>query len=102
MNFSNRQHYSARNASFTDSLGSLFKFHDISEKTQQHLTKVYGMLMAMCFVCAFGMYVNQTFLLSGFFMTIISIFVSCYLIYQVVNRYNSEQSRMLYLAGLAF
>jgi FtsH-binding integral membrane protein len=53
-------------------------------------------------VCALGMYVNQTFIVSGFFMNLISIGLSIYLIFQIANRQNSEDWRMGCLAGLAF
>jgi hypothetical protein len=47
---------------------ALFSFDDISEKTQQHLTKVYSLLMVCTGVCAAGMFVNQSFVVSGFFL----------------------------------
>lgn len=84
------------------SMSSMFTFSDISEKTQAHLTKVYTMIMACSIVCAAGMYVNATLVLGGFLMTILSIILSVYLIFQISNRNNSEDSRMLYLATLAF
>jgi FtsH-binding integral membrane protein len=84
------------------SLKSVFTLSDISEKTQAHLTKVYTMILACSFVCALGMYVNATLILSGFFMTILSIILSVYLMVQVNNRSHPEQTRMLYLAALAF
>ena len=84
------------------SLSSIFTFSDISDKTQAHLTKVYTMIMACSVVCALGMYVNGTVILSGFFMTILSIILSVYLMIQVSNRSHPEQTRMLYLGGLAF
>lgn len=83
-------------------LNALLKFNDISEKTRSHLTKVYSLLMVCCFVCAFGMYINSAFIASGFFMNLLSIILSVYLIYQVMNRANSEDTRMLFLGGLAF
>jgi FtsH-binding integral membrane protein len=45
---------------------------------------------------------NATFIVSGFFLHLASIILSVYLIYQVANKRNSEDMRMLYLAGLAF
>lgn len=58
--------------------------------------------MACAAVCALGMYVNATFIASGFLMNLLSIIVSVYLIYQVSNKSNSENSRMGYLAAFAF
>lgn len=81
---------------------SLFTLKDISAKTQTHLTKVYGTLMVCTFVCAFGMWVNASIIISGFFMTLLSIITSVYLIYQVQNRSNTEDSRLMHLAALAF
>ena len=65
----------------TSSLGSLFKFHDVSDKTKTHLTEVYTLLMVCCFICASGMYVNAAYIMSGFFMNVISIILSVYLIF---------------------
>lgn len=75
---------------------------DISPKTQAHLTKVYTTLLACVLVCATGMWINASFFLNGFLVSILSIILSVYLIIQVSNRTNSETSRLYYLAGLAF
>eukprot|EP00347_Sterkiella_histriomuscorum_P009045 403342739 len=83
-------------------LKSIFSFKDISEKTQAHLTRVYTMLLACTFICAAGMYCNATIFLGGFLMTILSLVVSVYLIYQISNRTNSEEHRMWFLGALAF
>lgn len=81
---------------------TLFSFKDISAKTQAHLTKVYTLLMVCTMVCAFGMWLNTSHIISGFFMSILSFALSIYLICQVANKSNSEDMRMFYLAGLAF
>jgi FtsH-binding integral membrane protein len=80
----------------------MFTFTDISEKTQKHLTKVYSTLLVLSALCALGMYVNHSFIVSGFFLNLISICLSVYLIFQVANRHNQEDWRMGCLAGLAF
>jgi hypothetical protein len=84
------------------SFSTLFSFKDISEKTQNHLTKVYGTLLVSSLICALGMYVNSTIFLSGFFMNLLSIALSIYLICQVHNRLNSEEWRLGCLSALAF
>lgn len=81
---------------------TLFTFKDISDKTQAHLTKVYTTLMVCTLICATGMYINSAFFLSGFIMNILSVILSVYMMYQVMNKANSEDSRLLYLGGLAF
>jgi Bax inhibitor 1 len=48
------------------------------------------------------MYTNATFIVSGFFMTLLSIILSVYLVYKVNDRSLREDSRMLYLGALAF
>jgi Bax inhibitor 1 len=48
------------------------------------------------------MYVNQTFVVSGFFMNLASIALSIYFIVQVANRGNADEWRKGCLAGLAF
>ena len=80
----------------------LFTMSDISEKTKSHLTNVYALLMACTMICALGMFVNANYIMSGFFMNLISVGISIYLIFQVVNRSNSDESRQLYFAALAF
>ena len=62
-------------------LKTMFTFTDISDKTQKHLTKVYTLLLVLSAVCAMGMYVNQHFIVSGFFMNLISICLSVYFIF---------------------
>ena len=93
MNFSTRGSFN---------FATLFKFQDLSDKTQSHLVRVYTMLVVCSLVCAFGMYVNTAIILSGFFLNLLSIVLSCYFIYQVVNRENLEESRLIYLGALAF
>jgi Bax inhibitor 1 len=48
------------------------------------------------------MYVNQTFVVSGFFMNLASIALSIYFIFQIANRGNADEWRKGCLAGLAF
>ena len=37
---------------------SLFKMDDVSDKTKEHLTKVYGNILACSAVCALGAFMN--------------------------------------------
>jgi FtsH-binding integral membrane protein len=83
-------------------LGALFKMGDISEKTRQHLVRVYSTLMTSTGACAGGMVLNSGFLFGGGLVGILSFVLMCYLMYQVHNRNNSEDHRILFLVGLAF
>ena len=67
----------------TTSFSSLFSFKDVSPKTQEHLTKVYTLLLTSAVVCALGMYVNATFILAGFLMQMLSLVGTIYLVYQI-------------------
>jgi hypothetical protein len=81
----------------------MFSMKDISAKTQTHLTKVYTTLLGCVLACATGMWLNTSFFLNGFLMSLISIILSVYLIIQVSNRVaNSETTRLYYLGALAF
>jgi len=93
MNFG-RQH--------ANNFASLFSFKDISEKTQQHLQHVYGLVLVCSLVCALGMYTNSAIVIGGFLLTLASIALSIFFICQVANRGNSDNMRMGCLAGLAF
>lgn len=66
------------------------------------MTKVYSLIMVCSVVCALGMYVNQYFVVSGFFLNLISIGLSIYLIFQIANRHNSDDWRFGCLTALAF
>jgi FtsH-binding integral membrane protein len=81
---------------------ALFSMKDISAKTQLHLTKVYSLLMACTLACAFGMWVNASFVLNGFLMVILSMVCSIYLIYRISNRRDTENNRTLFLGAFAF
>ncbi len=101
--------YNARQNNSTGFFGNrgvdfktIFSFKDISEKTQQHLTKVYSMLVVCSLICATGMWVNSALILSGFIMNMLSIICTIYLVYQISNKRNSEDSRMIFLGALAF
>ena len=90
------------NNNMRPSLSSIFNFSDISDKTQQHLTRVYTLLLVCVGFCALGSFINSTFIVSGFLLTLASIILSVYLIFQVANKNNSETKRQGCLAGLAF
>lgn len=85
-----------------NNLGALFKMGDISEKTRQHLVRVYSTLMTSTGACAGGMVLNSGFLFGGGIIGILSFVLMFYLMYQVHNRNNSEDHRILFLVGLAF
>ena len=86
----------------TASFSDIFSFKDVSPKTQEHLTKVYTLILTCAVVCALGMYVNATVIVAGFLKQMISIIASIYLVYQISNKRNSEDLRKAYLAGFAF
>lgn len=48
------------------------------------------------------MYANATYIVSGFFLNLISIILSVYLIYQISNKANTQDFRRWCFAGLAF
>lgn len=80
----------------------MFSFKDVSEKTQQHLARVYSLLLVSCLTCAAGMYCNATFFMTGILSTVVSIILSVYLIWQIKNQSNSQDFRRWCLAGLSF
>lgn len=67
-------------------LNKLFDLSDISPKTQQHLSKVYANVFAMCLICATGMYINANYIATGFLSSMVSIAASLFLVCHVVNR----------------
>lgn len=75
---------------------------DVSEKTKRHLTRVYTTIMGCALVCAFGMYINASINIHGFFMNLLSILVSIFFVYKVSSPYESENRKIGYLAALAF
>ena len=81
MDFIRSGGYPQNNQDLGSRLKTMFTFTDISDKTQKHLTKVYTTLLVLSALCALGMYVNQTFIVSGFFMNLISICLSIYFIF---------------------
>ena len=83
-------------------LKALLSFKDISPKTQAHLTQVYTTIMACVLVCATGMYVNSSFLLQGFLWNLLSIISMVYLMYKISSPYLEKETKLMYLAGLAF
>ena len=85
-----------------DRLGAMFKLHDISEKTQQHLTKVYGNVMMCALICAAGMWINAHTVLSGFFASILIMAGMSFFTYKICFSYASEQERMGYMWAQAF
>lgn len=97
---------SYRNRSYQNGQGlnlkAILNFSDISDATQKHLTQVYTLLLVCTMVCALGMYVNKTLIVSGFFMDVVAYGLMIYLMIQVLNRKKSQEWRMGCLAGVAF
>ena len=85
-----------------DRMSAMFKTHEISDKTQKHLTKVYGNVMMCALVCAAAMWINAHTILSGFFVTILTTLGMGYLMYKVSSPYLSEGERMGYMWAVAF
>merc|ERR1711939_673848 len=83
-------------------MAALFTFKDVSDKTQQHLKKVYGNLMLCTGVCALGMYINAYTILSGFLWSVATMIAMGYAMYKVMNVYENEHTRMGWLWALAF
>lgn len=83
-------------------MDTMFNFKDLSDKTKDHMVKVYASLLMNCVVCAGGMVLNSSFILQGFLMQILFIGLTIFLTCQINNVYKSENERMLYLAGLSF
>ena len=75
---------------------------DISEKTQMHLRNVYANVMMCTGICAAAMWVNATTILSGWFMQMLLIVGMAYLMFQVMNRYSDEKTRISYLWAVSF
>jgi len=67
-------------------MNTIFSMKDISEKTQAHLQRVYTTLLGGVGACASGMYINENFIIQGFFMTILYFIAMGYCMYQVHNR----------------
>ena len=51
-------------------LGTIFKMDDISEKTKEHLTRVYLALFGATGSCAAGVVLNSHLMLQGFLVMI--------------------------------
>ena len=64
--------------------------------------RVYTTLLTSSGACAGGMVLNSTMLFNGMIMFILSFALMAYLMYQVRNRDNSEDHRIMFLIGLAF
>ena len=83
-------------------LNTLLNFNDISQKTKDYMAKVYATLLLNTLVCAVGMVLNQSIVMSGFFFQLLFIGLTIFLTCQITNAYKSEKERLGYLAGLAF
>ena len=75
---------------------------DISEKTQQHLRKVYGNIALCSGVCAVAMYLNSATVLSGFIFQLLSFLGMAFAMYKITNVYLAENERMGYMWALSF
>ena len=76
---------------------------DVSDKTKEHLSKVYFNLMICSGVCALAMYINAyTILMTGFFSQILVFIGLGYLMYKISDKSQKEETRLGYLWALAF
>ena len=73
-------------------LNTIFSMKDVSDKTRSHLTRVYTTLATSAGTCAVGMYLNATFMLSGFIFMILFMIAFGYGVYQIRNPSNSENT----------
>ena len=73
-------------------LNTIFSMKDVSDKTRSHLTRVYTTLATSAGTCAVGMYVNATFMLSGFIFMILFMIAFGYGVYQIRSPSNSENT----------
>merc|ERR1712086_2931 len=85
-----------------DRIGALFKFKDVSDKTQTHLKNVYGNLFLCTGVCALGMYLNAFTVLQGFLWTVGIMIGMGYLTFKVADRSAPESERIGYLWAISF
>ena len=60
---------------------AMFNMSDISEKTRAHLTRVYATLFSSACSCVLGMWINSTFLMTGWLLTIAAIIGMVFFIY---------------------
>ena len=82
---------------------AIFKMHDVSEKTQNHLLKVYTNLLGCSVLCAAGMYINSSILLAqGFISQILIMIATLYAVCKVMDVYESENKRMAWCMTIAF
>merc|ERR1712086_14660 len=84
-----------------DRIGALFKFKDVSDKTQTHLKNVYGNLFLCTGVCALGMYLNAFTVLQGFLWTVGIMIGMGYLTFKVADRSAPESERIGYLWAIS-
>jgi hypothetical protein len=80
---------------------TMFATSDISEKTRQHLVRVYTTLLTCAGACAGGAVVNSTFMINGIMMSIAMFVAMAFLMYKVTDRSGSENSRIGFLVALA-
>ena len=73
-------------------LNTIFSMKDVSDKTRSHLTRVYTTLATSAGTCAVVMYLNATFMLSGFIFMILFMIAFGYGVYQIRNPSNSENT----------
>merc|ERR1712224_46782 len=80
----------------------MFKFKDVSEKTQTHLKNVYGNLFVCTGICALGMYLNAYTVLQGFIWTVAIMIGMGFATYKIQFANAPESERIGYLWALAF
>ena len=82
-------------------MNTIFSMKDISDKTRAHLQRVYTTLLGGVGACTAGMMVNQNFIVQGIMLTGLFFILMVYLMFQVHNRQNSEDSRIGYMLAAA-
>ena len=83
-------------------LNTIFNTSSISPKTLDHLRRVYMTLFTSVATCAGGMWLNSTFITSGFFVSILIMVGLGFCMYQIQNPNNTESAQIGWLWGLAF
>ena len=73
-------------------LNTIFSMKDVSDKTRAHLTRVYITLLNSAAACATGMYLNATFMMTGFLVMIGFMIAFAYCSYQIRNPHNSDNT----------
>lgn len=82
-------------------LNTIFSMKDVSDKTRNHLTRVYTTLLTATGTCAVGMWANSTMIFSGVLVMLGFMIAFAYCTYQIRNPYNSENVQIAYMLAVA-